>query len=114
MRPPRIAAEYLRPNFRHGGGRWCFNEAAANRGGIHRERGSGCNPVNRFNEAAANRGGIPHTLTPLLSATARFNEAAANRGGILRQSYGSASYSRASMRPPRIAAEYGVTHRQDH
>jgi len=42
----------------------CFNEAAANRGGI-RELKSGADVADpRFNEAAANRGGILDSAMP--------------------------------------------------
>ncbi len=35
MRPPRIAAEYRKKPRKHPTGPFRFNEAAANRGGIH-------------------------------------------------------------------------------
>ncbi len=83
MRPPRIAAEYVQPSRQTIGG------------------------FSGFNEAAANRGGIPHILLRLMRLWLRFNEAAANRGGIPgRARVRLRGHAIASMRPPRIAAEY--------
>src|SRR3990172_758495 len=88
-----------------------FNEAAANRGGIpicaHRPR----LPLDRFNEAAANRGGILGEDVTYEHGHTCFNEAAANRGGIRAAPTRVGPQSRASMRPPRIAAEYAVDRR---
>ncbi len=82
MRPPRIAAEYS----------WTS--------------GSSESRAKRFNEAAANRGGILGVPFARGAEILGFNEAAANRGGIRAGNEPCDIRGTASMRPPRIAAEY--------
>ncbi len=82
MRPPRIAAEYLLTHYDLVHARSCFNEAAANRGGIRHMR------------CQLHTTGNASMRPPRIAAEYRCARQATKEA------------PKASMRPPRIAAEY--------
>ncbi len=111
MRPPRIAAEYANEMYTESIEHIASMRPPRIAAEYKKKAGPAQSPVERFNEAAANRGGIRLLFLRRAWGLGSFNEAAANRGGIHVGAHRFPLRFAASMRPPRIAAEYKMSGR---